>query len=285
MPLTAQALTTMANARLYLNLFTFTSVTSSETLTTSAITYNFANTDISPNSFGTFAEVSGTASDTVSTAVMTIDYPLGTVTFSASRTGDITISSYDYFAWDFSQDKFIERNINSASSLVSKYCNRLFIKDTYDEFYPGTGRQRLVLEQYPINTITSVSENSAALTAGIDYVTSNSTLLDEGIIFKEDGWTWFGFLIGLVGEPTAPINNIEVIYSSGFTLEPETERNLPFDLEDVVLSITADAFNEQQRATVGLKQLTQGKLTYVWDTAAVVKQYSGVLDAYKKGVF
>jgi hypothetical protein len=287
MPLIAQALTTLANVRSYLNLYTLTAVTSTETLTsdTANITFSFANTDLAPNLFGTFSEVVGTASDTISTALITIAYDLGTATFSAARTGNITISSYSYFAWDYSKDKLLERNINSVSSMISKYCNRNFIADTYSEFYKGSGRQRLVLNQYPINEITSVKVDSASLTAGIDYVTSDQTYLDEGIVFKNDGWTWYGYLTGLVGELTAPVDNIEVIYSAGFTLQPESIRNFPWDLEDVTISMVADLYGEQQDANVGLKQLTQGKLSYTWDTNPLIQQYSSVLDGYRKAVF
>ena len=284
MALIAQALTTLKNVRLYLNLYTYTDVTSTETLTadTATITFSFANEDIAPNTIGTVSEVSGTASDTISTALMTFDYDLGTITFSAAKTGDITASSYSYFVWDYSKDVFLERQINSMSSMVSKYCNRNFIADTYSEFYKGSGRQKLVLNQFPINYITSVSVDSASLTAGTDYVTADGTYLDQGIIFKDNGWTWFGYLIGIVGEPTAPVDNIEVIYSAGYTLEPMT---LPYDLEDATISMVANLYNEQQNDNVGLKRLTEGKLTYEWKDNSLIQQYSSTLDAYKKAVF
>lgn len=287
MPLISQALTTMANVRSYLNLYTLTSVTSSETLTASSTaytTFNFANTDLAPNYFGTFYEGT-TAGSTISTALITVDYTAGSITVTAAITAGVTITSYSYFAWDYSKDKQIERNINSVSSMVSKYCNRNFIADTYSEFYKGSGRQRLVLNQYPINKITSVKIDSAALTAGTDYVTSDQTYLDQGIVFKNDGWTWYGYLIGLVGELTAPVDNIEVVYSAGYTLEPEASRTLPFDLEDAVISMVADLYGEQQDGTVGLKQLTQGRLTYVWSNEQLIQQYASVLNAYKKAVF
>lgn len=291
MPLIEQALTTMSSVRLYLGLYTLTSVTAVETLTgdTGNETFTFANTDLAPNYLGTFAD---TASNTITTSIITVDYSAGSIAFSATFTAvwtaggtNITISSYDYFAWDYSKDKLIERNINSISGMVSKYCNRKFIANTYTEYYKGSGRQKLVLNQYPINYITSVKVDSAALTAGIDYVTADQTYLDQGTIFKNNGWTWYGYLIGLVGEPTAPIDNIEVVYSAGYTLEPETARTLPWDLEDVVVSMVADSFGEQQDGSVGLTRLTQGQLTYQWDSNSLIQQYASVLNAYKKYVF
>ena len=287
MPLIDQSLTTLNSIRLYLGLYTLTATTASETLTatsTAYTTFNFAHTDLAPNYFGTFYQGT-TADSTLSTALITLDYSAGSITVTASITAGVTISSYRYFVWDYTKDKLLERNINSVSGMVSKYCNRNFIADTYTEFYKGSGRQKLVLNQYPINNITSVKVDSASLTAGTDYVTSDQTYLDQGIIFKNNGWTWYGYLTGLVGEPTAPVDNIEVVYSAGFTLEPEASRNMPWDLENATLSMVADLYGEQQDGTVGLKQLTQGKLTYIFDPSTLVQQYSNVLDAYRKLVF
>ena len=287
MSLSSQSLTSMASVRTYLKLYTITAVTASEPLTatsTAYTTFNFLNTDLAPNYFGTFYEGT-TASSTLSTASLTVDYSAGNVTVSAAMTAGITIASYKYFAWDYSKDKLLERYINSASGMVSKYCNRKFIANTYTEYYRGHGRQKLILNQYPINAITSIKVDSASLTAGTDYVTSDQTYLDQGMVFKDKGWTWYGYLTGLVGEPTAPLDNIEVTYSAGFTLEPESSRNLPWDLEDAVVSMVADLYNDQQRETVGLKQLVQGKLSYSWDNASLLQQYSSVLDAYKKRCF
>ena len=287
MPLIDQRLTSLSEVRLYLKLYTLTAVTAAETLTADATNkiFSFAHTDLAPNYFGTFYEGAISPNSTVSSAVMTIDYSAGTTTFSAARTGDITCSSYRYFAWDYSKDKFLERYINSVSSMVSKYCGRNFIKDTYTEYHKGSGRQRLVVDQYPINKITSVKVDSAALTAGTDYVTSDQTYNDQGIIFKESGWIWSGYLTGLVGELTAPVDNIGVVYSAGYTLEPEASRNLPWDLEQAVVSMVSFLYGEQQETTVGLKSLTQGKLKYDFDTTPLIQQYSSTLDKYAKKVF
>jgi hypothetical protein len=88
-----------------------------------------------------------------------------------------------------------------------------------------------------------------------------------------------------VGEPTAPVDNIEVTYSAGYTLTPDAVRTLPYDLENAVISMVADLYGQQQDGTVGLKQLTQGKLTYAWKDNPLIEQYAGVLAAYKKAVF
>jgi len=280
MPLIDQSLTNLSTVRLYLKLYTLTAVTSSETLTadTAATTFSFAHTDLAQNYFGTFYEGAVSSTNTIATSAMTIAYDLGTITLSAARTGDITCASYKYFAWDYSKDRFIERYINAASDTVSKYCNRKFIKDTYSEFYKGSGRQKLILNQYPVNAITSINVDSAALTAGTDYVTSDQTYLDQGIVFKNNGWPWSGYLTGLVGELTAPVDNIEVVYSAGYTLEPEASRDLPYDLEEAAIAMVSYHYE-----MIGSKQLTKeviGPLSsdfiqgLPWDVKAILDKYA-----------
>jgi hypothetical protein len=281
MSLIDQALTTMAEVRRYLKLYTMTTVTSSETLTadTGAVTFSFAYTDVALNSLGTVKQItSAGVTATLTASQYAIDYVNGTLTFTAAMTGSITVSDYDYFAWDYSKDNQIERLINGASDSISKHCNRKFIADTYSEFYKGSGRQKLILNQYPVNSITSVKVDSAALTAGTDYVTSDQTYLDEGIIFKNNGWTWYGYLTGLVGELTAPVDNIEVVYSAGYTLEPEASRTLPYDLEEACISLVA-----VQYEMIGSKQLTRetiGPLTsdyiqsFPWDVKQTLEKYA-----------
>lgn len=278
MSLIAQALTTLDSARLVLSLYSISEVTTAETLTadTANVTFSFENTDILQGTIDGLFEVSGTASDTISTATVTIDYDAGTLTFSAARTGDITCSGYSYYAWDYSQDRKLERYINSASTMVSNYCNRKFIADNYVEYYAGLGSTKIVLNQYPINTLTSVKVNSASLTAGIDYITADSTYLEQGFLVRENGWTWYGYETGLVPELTAPVSNVEVNYSAGYTLS-----NLPSAIENAVLDLVASQYNREVSNSQGLKSMSQGGLKYEWkDDANLLTS----LDAYKRAV-
>ena len=272
----------MVNARITLKLYTITGVTSTETLTAASsanVTFSFSHTYVLPNYFGTFSEGIGTSASTILTSVMTIDYDAATVTFSAARTGSITCSSYSYYAWDYSKDRQLERMINSASDIISKYCNRRFIADTYSEFYRGLGQQKLVLRYFPVNKITSVKVASSSLTAGVDYVTADSTYLEKGYLVKENGWTTYGYETGLVPELTAPVDNIEVVYSAGYTLS-----TLPFAIEDAALNLVASSYNGEDFGNYGLTSLKQGNVSYSWKDN-ISSSVLASLDAFKRGVF
>ena len=46
--------------------------------------------------------------------------------------------------------------VTSISDAIEKYCRRRFIKQSYDEQYNGDGDRRLLLRQYPIQSVQSV---------------------------------------------------------------------------------------------------------------------------------
>src|SRR5947209_7235301 len=46
--------------------------------------------------------------------------------------------------------------ITSVSKAIKKYCRRDFTSQSYDELYSGNGDRRLLLRQYPIQSVESV---------------------------------------------------------------------------------------------------------------------------------
>jgi hypothetical protein len=57
---------------------------------------------------------------------------------------------------DNSQDTLISTFITAASDLIEKWCKRRFVSQAYDELYNGTGDRRLLLCEYPIQSVQSV---------------------------------------------------------------------------------------------------------------------------------
>jgi hypothetical protein len=54
------------------------------------------------------------------------------------------------------QDSLLSTLITAASDAIEKYCRRYFVSTSYDELYNGTGDKRLLLRQYPIQSMQSV---------------------------------------------------------------------------------------------------------------------------------
>jgi hypothetical protein len=57
---------------------------------------------------------------------------------------------------DNTQDGLLTALVTSVSDAVEKFCRRRFVSTAYDELYNGTGDRRLLLRQYPIQSVQSV---------------------------------------------------------------------------------------------------------------------------------
>jgi hypothetical protein len=57
---------------------------------------------------------------------------------------------------DTSQDTLLGVLITAASEAIEKYCRRRFVSTAFDELYDGTGDRRLLLRQYPVQSVKSV---------------------------------------------------------------------------------------------------------------------------------
>jgi hypothetical protein len=57
---------------------------------------------------------------------------------------------------DSSQDSLLGALISGCSVAIEKYCRRDFTVRAYDELYSGDGQRRLLLRQYPVQSVQSV---------------------------------------------------------------------------------------------------------------------------------
>src|SRR4051794_31426606 len=57
---------------------------------------------------------------------------------------------------DSSQDTLLQALITALSDAIEKYCNRYLVARNFDELYNGDGDRRLLLRQYPVQSVQSV---------------------------------------------------------------------------------------------------------------------------------
>src|SRR5712691_2240336 len=57
---------------------------------------------------------------------------------------------------DASQDALLNTLITAVSDAIAKYCRRDFVAKSYDELYDGNADRRLLLREYPIQSVQSV---------------------------------------------------------------------------------------------------------------------------------
>lgn len=74
---------------------------------------------------------------------------------------------------DSSQDALIAVLVTAYSDAIEKWCKRRFLSRAYDELYNGDGDRRLLLRQYPIQSVTSVRYRPVTV---LKVINSNTAL-------------------------------------------------------------------------------------------------------------
>ena len=116
---------------------------------------------------------------------------------------------------DSERDAALTQLINAASAWLETKLGRKLGRQTYDEPHFGTGTQRLVLNQYPIISIRHIRDNrTGAEITGYDFVEEG----EIGVVYREDGWTYYGHIGGLSYDYVAPRRYLTVNYTAGYVL-------------------------------------------------------------------
>lgn len=133
---------------------------------------------------------------------------------------------------DATADEFTTFTINSASTTIEKYCNRVFGLRTFNELLQGRGSSKLILDNYPIVTVAEVLIDDQPVD-----ITGVKVLADKGMIYRPGG----GFPAVVHGgrflhpRPDEHQHNIFVEYDAGYVLpkdeSTENPRTLPYDIE------------------------------------------------------
>jgi len=73
-----------------------------------------------------------------------------------------------------SWDTLVASLITACSDAIEKYCRRDFYSKSYDELYSGNGDRRLLLREYPLQSVQSVRYRPTTVLKVINNPTSNS---------------------------------------------------------------------------------------------------------------
>lgn len=101
------------------------------------------------------------------------------------------------------EDDTIDAIITAVSQAIRRYCRREFDVQTFDEIYSGTGDHRLMLAEYPINSVSRVSTGHDVVLQVKNTDTSNQratvsandtglslTTVASGVTTNESEITW-----------------------------------------------------------------------------------------------
>lgn len=166
---------------------------------------------------------------------------------------------------DVDRDSLITNIINRSYKILETYLGRVMKSATYTEYYDGDGSETLLLEQYPIISVTSLYDDP-------ERVFGSDTLLDPSnyLIYKERG------SIKLYNDESVfmcGLQNIKVIYVAGYA-------TMPGDLEDACIQMAETIFNRV--TTGGFDQATLGQESQQYDKDLIPYNALRTLQGYKK---
>lgn len=178
---------------------------------------------------------------------------------------------------DNSKNALLSRYITSASAMVAQYCNRVFPAETMTEQLWASrdrwprlvegGVPNLQLTRWPIQSVTSVTENGTALVANTDYAIDAA----NGQLIRLDGNAY---------PKLWPVYPIVVVYSGGFA-------EIPVDVQDAVIRMVTRRFRSQGRDPNLRQQNVPGVLEQSWwiatgaDSGNMTPDIADILDNYR----
>jgi hypothetical protein len=157
-------------------------------------------------------------------------------------------------------DALLKLLIGQYSAVIQGYCRRIFIEDSYEETYDGNGKQILLLNNYPIKSVESLT---------IDDISYDS---DDYLIYADEGY------IKLIDEVfTKDDQNVEIEYTAGYFDVPE---GIKFSCVEMV----AAKFKEIDSNRIGVSSQTFGDQTTTFRELEFTDKIKEILNRYRKPI-
>lgn len=184
---------------------------------------------------------------------------------------------------DTSNDEVLIQLINQASASVERALGRKLRRSTYTQHLKGTGNQYLLVENYPIIDVEYIKQAGEYIDPGLYDITEQGA---AGVIYKDDGWTYYGYPYGLAGDHITGSRNIVVRYTAGYVLPWEATEDdpatLPADLEGLVQEMVQYIFGKLQNGgTAGLKAFSISDVRWEWSDETP-STWQDIINQYKR---
>jgi hypothetical protein len=156
----------------------------------------------------------------------------------------------------------ITRLISAASDFIKQWLNRGIESQPYTDTLNGTGKDRLMLGNYPITAVASVS---------VDGVNISPAANSQGSGYLFDQYS--AYLTGY--SFTRGYQNVVIAYTAGYT-------TVPPGIAQACLDLVALKYKERDRIGLQSKIMAGDTVTYkTWDLTTSMK---GMLTQYQKRV-
>ena len=160
------------------------------------------------------------------------------------------------------------RLINAASAWIETITGRRFGKATYLQKYVAPGHQELVLNQFPIRGVEYVKDTDSGtlvLPGSYDFTMSG----EVGVLYRDEGWPFRGYVGGLSNDITAPRRYLEIKYTAGYILPKDATEDepadLPADIISIVWGIAEQEFSILRNGAQGLAAFSISDVSWTFD--------------------
>ena len=173
---------------------------------------------------------------------------------------------------DTSYDKFLVLLINYASSWIESMTGRRFALSPYTQALAGSGQQELVLRQYPIREVASITDIENRVTVPPPSYSFREEG-DIGVIYRDEGWPARAFPTGLVPDFIQTRRYLEVKYTAGYVLPKDFAEDTPEDwklpasLQGIVSQIAAQELALNGNGADGLSAFSIADVSWTFDKA------------------
>jgi len=164
---------------------------------------------------------------------------------------------------DFTDDDdLIDRLITEESKKISQECQRTFHAADYTEYYCGDGSNKLLVDNYPVNSVSGIWDDTDKEWGSDTQIDSDDIIISnrvDGLIILKD--TYF---------TESDLENIKITYNAGYS-------TIPTDLELACIQRVVADYIE---AKGGINAVTEVEVVYRPDKLR--KEAQKTIDKYKR---
>ena len=160
-------------------------------------------------------------------------------------------------------DNLLAQLLAQAYDRVESECQRTFLEADYTEYHNGDGTDTVLLDNYPVNSITSLYDDP-------DRQYGSDTLIDadDYVIYADSGMVVLDGLTFNTG-----LKNIKITYNAGYS-------DLPDELIAAIIKLVAADYLEGQ----GALNAIVGEEALVDKPARLRREARSVIDRYKRRI-
>lgn len=171
------------------------------------------------------------------------------------------LKTYLGITWSDS-DALLTIFLQGADAAIIKYIGRWIEAANYIEQYDGKAQLMFNLKQYPVNSVTSISENDGTFTTPV------RTVVDADD-YSVDSDTW---IVNFLYPMERGFKNYQVVYNAWY-------ETVPAELKLICLQLAAKAWN--RKGAEGIKSETVAWDSLVFDVSVLWDEAILLLNEYK----